>query len=80
MLLNDANYRARLRKYIIDDAQQENARKLLLAQVDQLGEIIAQLDGLASKGVHAEVSEFELNQCVLQTYLTVGDILHLSDP
>jgi hypothetical protein len=29
--------------------------------------------------VHAEVSEFELNQCVIQTYLLVGDILRLTE-
>jgi len=34
---------------------------------------------LSCKGVHAEVSEFELNQCVIQTYLLVGDILRLTE-
>jgi hypothetical protein len=77
--LNDANYRARLRKYIMDHSEHENARYLLLAQVNDLGERISRLDNIGSKGVHAEVSPFEMNQCVIQTYLTVGDILRLSE-
>jgi hypothetical protein len=34
---------------------------------------------LVSKGVHTDVTEFEVNQAVIQTYLLVGDILRLAD-
>jgi hypothetical protein len=78
--LNDANYRARLRKYVLDNAKHETSRDLLVAQLNDLGERIARLDNLASKGVHADISTAEVDQCVIQTYLAIGDVLRLTDP
>ena len=40
---------------------------------------IDRLHDLSSKGVHADTSEFEVNQAVIQTYLLIGDILRLAD-
>jgi len=63
----------------MDNLKPKHSRGLLLALANDLGERIAQIDAMASKGVHAEVSSFEVNQCVIQTYLIIGDILHIGD-
>jgi hypothetical protein len=34
-------------------------------------------DALASKGVHATVTAAEVDTCVIQTYLMVGEVLRL---
>jgi hypothetical protein len=47
--------------------------------VEELGKRVDRLNALASKGVHAEVTEFEVNLCVLQTYALAGDLLRLLD-
>ena len=31
----------------------------------------------ASSGVHAEVTGYEVDTCVVQTYLVVADVLHI---
>jgi hypothetical protein len=44
-------------------------------------ELAAKLEALnrpTSKGVHAEVSELEVNQAIIRTYLTTGDIVRLA--
>ena len=53
--------------------------ELLLANVQDLGNRIDRLYKLTNKGVHAEVSVFEVNQCLIQTYILVGDILRIED-
>ena len=52
---------------------------LLIAQVDDFGTRIDRLYEFTNKGVHAEVSEFEVDQCVIQTYLLAGDLLRITD-
>jgi hypothetical protein len=37
------------------------------------------LNDLASKGVHSDIAEYEADQCMIQTYLTIGDLLRLDD-
>jgi hypothetical protein len=52
---------------------------LLLASVQDLGNRIDRLYELTNKGIHADVSNFEVNQCLIQTYILVGDILRIAD-
>jgi len=55
---------------------------VLQTQLDDLARRFKGLGEASSRGVHADVSEFELNQSVIQTYLTIGDLLrlHFADP
>lgn len=77
--LGDEKYKNRLWQYISEKASSRRARQLLLAQAQDLGNRLDSIYAMESKGVHAQVTEFEANQCVIQTYLLIGDILHLSE-
>jgi len=77
--LTEDKYVNRLWQYVADRVRRSKSGDLLLAQLQDLGNRMDRLYGLACKGVHDVVSEFEVNQCVIQTYLTVGDILRLSE-
>jgi hypothetical protein len=52
---------------------------LLSAQVRSLAERLDALNALSSKGVHNEVSSAEVDQCIIQTYLVVGDLLRIAE-
>lgn len=53
--------------------------EMLLVQVTDLGNRVEALNDLASKGVHAAIADYEADQCMIQTYLTIGDLLRLDD-
>lgn len=78
-VLNDEKYVSRLWQFVFDRVGKRTAGELMMASITDLGHRIDALNSLASKGVHAEVSSFEVNQCVIQTYLIVGDVLRLLD-
>jgi hypothetical protein len=73
-------YRNRLWQYVTEHANHEASRKLTLASVEDLGRRLDVLDDLASKGVHVDVTAAEADQCILQTYLLVCDLLRLREP
>lgn len=77
--LTEEKYISRLWQFVAERVKGRTAGDLLLAQVSDLGNRIDRIYDLASKGVHADVSEFEVNQAVIQTYLLIGDILRLAD-
>ena len=77
--MTDDKYIARLWQYVADKAQGKTAGELLLAGINDLGNRVDRTYALTSKGVHADVPEFEVNQCVIQTWLLIGDILRLAD-
>lgn len=73
-------YRNRLWQYISEHVQSETKRALLLNSADELGRRLDDIDGLANKGVHADVTSADADQCILQTYVLVGDLLRLRTP
>jgi hypothetical protein len=77
--LSEEKYVARLWQFVSERVGGHSAGQLLQATLSDLGTRIDRVYELSCKGVHAEVSEFELNQCVIQTYLLVGDILRLTE-
>jgi hypothetical protein len=77
--LTDAKYIARLWQYMYEHAPRSKSGELMKTQVQYLGARLDSLYDLACKGVHAEISEFEVNQCAIQTYLLAGDLLRLSE-
>jgi hypothetical protein len=48
-----------------------------MASLNDLGNRLDRIYEFTNKGVHAEVEEFEMNQCLIQTYLLVGDLLRI---
>lgn len=78
-ILSDDKYINRLYQYIHEKTANSSSSELLLAEVEFLCNKIEKLYGLTCKGIHAEISEFEINQCIIQTYLLAGDILRISE-
>ena len=77
--LTEDRFVSRLWQFVAEKVQGRKSGDLLLVDIDDLGNRIDKINDLICKGVHAEVSPFEVNQCVIQTYLIVGDILRLYD-
>ncbi|BDZ69750.1 hypothetical protein [Methanobacterium petrolearium] len=77
--LTDDKYINRILQFVTENSKGSAEKGLSIAEIEYLGNKLNKIDDLASKGVHSDVSEFEVNQCVIQTYLVIGDILHLTD-
>jgi hypothetical protein len=77
--MTEDKYVNRLVQYAFEHIPGENARRLTQATVEELGTRLNRVEDLSSKGVHAEVSAAEVDQCIVQTYLLAGDLLRLAD-
>ncbi len=75
--LTDDKWRNRLVEFVKQKVESAGSGEVLTTQLDDLARRFKGLGEASSRGVHADVSEFELNQAVIQTYLTVGDLLRL---
>jgi hypothetical protein len=75
--LTDDKWRNRLVEFVKQKVESAVSGEVLTTQLDDLARRFRGLGEASSRGVHADVSEFELNQAVIQTYLTVGDLLRL---
>ena len=75
--LTDDKWRNRLVEFVKQAVDGAVSGEVLSTQLDDLVRRFRGLGEASSRGVHANVSEFELNQAVIQTYLTVGDLLRL---
>jgi hypothetical protein len=75
--LADDKWRNRLVEFVKQKVGSAVSGDVLRTQLDDLGRRFKGLGEASSRGVHADVTEFELNQAVIQTYLTVGDLLRL---
>jgi hypothetical protein len=77
--VGEDKYLNRLLQYVNESTQHLVDAELLVAQIENLGLRLRAVRDLAAKGVHADVTAYEVDQCVIQTYLTIGDLLHLTD-
>ncbi len=75
--LTDDKWVNRLCEFVKQELPTSASRDLLQTQIDDLARRFRGLGEVSSRGVHADVTEFELNQAVIQTYLTIGDLLRL---
>ena len=76
-VLNEDKYIGRIWQYITDTIGNNTSTQMLESQLVDLGNRVDQIYKLANKGIHAEVDLLEANQCIIQTYLILGDILRL---
>jgi hypothetical protein len=77
--LSEDKYINRLWQFISDKTHLTTSAGLLMASLSDLGNRLDRIYEFTNKGVHAEVEEFEMNQCLMQTYLLVGDLLRIYD-
>jgi hypothetical protein len=77
--MDDSKYVNRLIQHASENIGKHGSGEVTQATLDQLGRRLRALDGLASKGVHDSVTALEVDTCVIQTYLMVGDVLRIRD-
>jgi hypothetical protein len=75
--LTDDKWMNRLIEFVKGKLPASTSGQVLETQIDDLARRFRGLGEASNRGVHADVSEFELNQAVIQTYLTIGDLLRL---
>lgn len=77
--MSDEAYKNRLLQYVREQIGKHKNGEVLKTVITQLGARLNALDGLASKGVHANPSTDEARTCVAQTYLLAGDLLSIAE-
>ncbi len=78
-VLNDMMFVNRILHYVAETVgKHENGAVVQAALMDVSARLDA-LNALASKGVHADVTTYEVDTCVVQTYLVVADVLRIRE-
>ncbi|MGB3259171.1 MAG: hypothetical protein WBA72_14430 [Ornithinimicrobium sp.] len=75
--MTDEAFINRLLQAVADAVGKHGNAKVVGTTLAALGPRLAALNELASKGVHSDVTADEVDTCVVQTYLMVGDVLRL---
>ena len=75
--VGDAEYKNRIWAYIDKTTKGDNRKKILLHKVEDLGNRIDSIYDLASKGVHVDIEQLDVNMCVIDTYLILGTLLQI---
>lgn len=78
MELTDDKYLNRLRAFIRERVASGSKRELLDMTLDTMEKRAKVLNDLASKGVHAEIDEMELEVTIVQTYFLGGELVALA--
>jgi len=77
--MSDDKYKNRLTEYVRINVEGKRHRQTVAQIVSDLYSRLNALDGLASKGVHDEVTQAEAETCVVWTYMLAGDIVRIAD-
>ncbi len=78
-VLTDDKYISRIWQYIYEAIKTQNTSvDLLRTQLTDLGHRIDEIYEGSCKGVHTAVNSFEAYQCIIQLYVSLGDILRLT--
>lgn len=75
--LADDKYLNRLLQAVSDHLGKSARNDVLKEVLNDLGKRLSSLNSLASKGVHDTVTAAEVDTCVVQTYLVVGEVLRV---
>jgi hypothetical protein len=75
-ILGEAQYISRIWQYLYE-MHKTSTQNMLHSQLRDLGNRIEQVYEKSCKGVHDSVNIFEANQCVIQMYLSFGDIMRV---
>lgn len=79
--IDDSHYRNRLWAYVEERlGEHEREKKLVLVTLDDLGSRINKIDELAHKGVHNEISLFDLDRLLIALVTFTYDLLSLAPP
>lgn len=70
-------YVNRLWMFVAESTAGSTQSRLLLATLQDFGSRVDTVYSLTNKGVHADVTQAEVDTCVMQTYLLAGEILRM---
>lgn len=73
--LGKDKYLSRLREYLALNVSSGNARDLLAAEIELLGNFLKRLNDLSSKGVHSDVTRSEARQGIIGLYMLLFNII-----
>src|SRR4051794_25484455 len=76
--MTDSNYINRLVDWIVNRAESETQRDLIVADLEFLGRRIDAVDEAGHKGAHATVMRYDAARFLASTYLLLGDALELA--
>jgi len=74
-VLGDEQYLNRLHEFCMRDFDANASRSLLRAEFEYLSAFVRRLNDVASKGVHATVTELEARQGLLGVYLFLSNVI-----
>ncbi|MFJ1511847.1 hypothetical protein [Cellulosimicrobium funkei] len=78
-VMSDEAYNNRLLQFALENIDGSTHQGLVKETLRGLGNRLARLNELSSKGVHDEVSSAEAETCLMWTYLTAADFLRIAD-
>lgn len=78
-VLGDDKFVNRLLQFVSEKVGKHENGAVVQAALKDVGTRLTALNDLASKGVHAKVTAYEVDTCVVQTYLVVADVLRIRE-
>lgn len=78
-VMNDDAYRNRLIQFAKNSLGNSLSGKVLGDTLASYGKRISNLDSMANKGVHSDVSAAEAEQCVIWSFMLAADLLRIAD-
>lgn len=78
-VMSDDKYKNRLSEFVRSKVEGKRHKQTVVQIVSDLSARLNALDGLASKGVHDDVTQAEAETCVVWTYMLAGDIVRIAD-
>lgn len=78
-VLGDDKFVNRLLQFVSEKVGKHENGAVVQAALRDVGTRLTALNDLASKGVHAKVTAYEVDTCVVQTYLVVADVLRIRE-
>jgi hypothetical protein len=74
--MTDEKFISRLLQFVTDNVKGSSGG-LIAADISDFGTRLTALNALSSKGVHAQVTQAEVDLCLIRTYLIAGDLLRI---
>lgn len=79
VLLTDSHFMNRLLQFVSQSVGKHGNGAAVQAAILDVDRRLKPLNELASKGVHDDVQDYEVDTCVVQTYLVVADVLRIRE-
>ena len=76
--LTDDLYISRLWQFVFERLKDSRSGELLQAEIQDIGNRLDRLYNMTNKGVHSQVTRFEVNQAIIQTYIVLGDLVRVA--